>query len=79
MKMPVSMELRQGKYLNNIIEQLHLAVKRITNPMLGFKSFWNAQKLIAGIETMPMVKKGQVDCPTGRLASPADQFYSLAF
>jgi transposase-like protein len=45
----VDIELRQSKYLNNIIEQDHRAVKRITNPMLGFKSFWNAQKLIAGI------------------------------
>jgi transposase-like protein len=54
-------------------------VKRITNPMMGFKSFWSAQKLIAGIETMHMVKKGQLDCPTGRLASTAEQFYSLAF
>ena len=75
----VDIELRQSKYLNNTIEQDHRAVKRITNPMLGFKSFWSAQKLIAGIETMHMVKKGQLDCPTGRFASAADQFYSLAF
>ena len=75
----VDIELRQSKYLNNITEQDHRAVKRITNPMLGFKSFWSAQKLIAGIETMHMVKKGQLDCPTGRFASAADQFYSLAF
>jgi transposase-like protein len=72
-------ELRQSKYLNNIVEQDHRAVKRITDPMLGFKSFWSAQKLISGIETMHMVKKGQLHCPTGRLASSADQFYSLAF
>jgi hypothetical protein len=38
-------------------------VKRITNPMLGFKSYCAAQKLIAGIETMHMVKKGQLDIP----------------
>jgi transposase-like protein len=59
----VDIELRQSKYLNNIIEQDHRAVKRITNPMMGFKSFWSAQKLIAGIETMHLVKKGQLDCP----------------
>jgi transposase-like protein len=35
----VDIELHQSKYLNNIIEQDHRAVKRITNPMLGFKSF----------------------------------------
>ena len=35
----LDIELRQSKYLNNIVEQDHRAVKRITNPMLGFKSF----------------------------------------
>jgi transposase-like protein len=29
----------QIKYLNNIIEQDHRAVKRMTRPMLNFKSF----------------------------------------
>jgi transposase-like protein len=67
-------ELRQSKYLNNIVEQDHRAVKRITNPMLGFNSFWSAQKLIAGIETMHMVKKGQLHCPDGNTMSAADQF-----
>jgi len=31
--------IRQIKYLNNIVEQDHRAVKRVTRPMLGFKSF----------------------------------------
>jgi len=75
----LDIELRQSKYLNNIIEQDHRAVKRITNPMLGFKSFWTAQKLIAGIETMHMIRKRQLRCPKGRSTSAADQFYSLAF
>jgi transposase-like protein len=75
----VDVELRQSKYLNNLVEQDHRAVKRITNPMMGFKSFWSAQRLIAGIETMHMVKKGPLHCPNGRIASAADQFYSLAF
>ena len=38
-----------------------------------------AQKLIAGIETMHMVKKGQLHCPGGQAMSAAEQFYSLAF
>jgi transposase-like protein len=75
----VDIELRQSKYLNNSIEQAHQAVKRITNPMLGFESFWSAQKRIAGIETRHMVKKGQLYCPNGQSMSTADQFYSLAF
>jgi putative transposase len=75
----LDIELRQCKYLNNIVEQDHRAVKRITDPMLGFKSFWSAQKLIAGIETMHMVKKGQLQRSKVQSMSAAQQFYSLAF
>jgi transposase-like protein len=75
----LDIELRQSKYLNNMVEQDHRAVKRIIAPMLGFKSFWSAQKLIAGIETMHMVKKGQLHCPNAQPMSAAEQFYSLAF
>ena len=35
--------IRQVKYLNNMVEQDHRGVKRITRPMLGFKSFEAAQ------------------------------------
>src|SRR5215831_18725061 len=35
--------IRQVKYLNNIVEQDHRAIKRVTRPMLGFKSFAAAQ------------------------------------
>ena len=46
--------------------------------MLGFKDFDCARRLIAGIETMHMIKKGQLDAPEGQALSAADQFYSLA-
>ena len=71
-------ELRQSKYLNNVVEQDHRAIKRRTRPMMGFKSFNSARKLIAGIETMHMIKKGQLGCSTGLAVSDADRFYSLA-
>jgi putative transposase len=64
--------------LNNIVEQDHRAIKRITRPMLGFKSFWSVRIIIAGIEMMHMIRKGQLDCPAGSTLSAADQFYSLA-
>jgi len=38
----VDILMRQIKFLNNIVEQDHRAIKRITCPMLGFKSFWSA-------------------------------------
>ena len=75
----LSLELRQSKYLNNIVEQDHRAVKRITRPMLGFKTFHCARILIAGIETMHMIRKGQLRRVKDRVSSPAEQFYSLAF
>lgn len=75
----VDIELRKSKYLNNIVEQDHRAVKRVTRPMLGFKSFWSARIIIAGIETMHLIKKGQLDCPCCQPASAAQQFYSLSF
>jgi transposase, IS6 family len=53
--------LRQQKYLNNIIEQDHRFIKKIIKPMLGFKSFKTAEKTIAGIEVMHMIRKGQVE------------------
>jgi transposase-like protein len=56
--------IRHSKYLTNIVEQDHRAVKRITPPMLGFKSFWAARCTIAGMEVMHAIRKGQL-APTG--------------
>ena len=55
-------EIRQIKYLNNIVEQDHWAIKRVVRPMLGFKSFDSAETTIAGIELHHMLKKGQKKC-----------------
>jgi transposase-like protein len=41
-------EIRQVKYLNNIFEQDHRAIKRMVRAMLGFKAFWSAAITIAG-------------------------------
>jgi len=74
----VDILMRQNKHLNNIVEQDHRAVKRITRPMLGFKSLWSARIVIAGIEVMHMIRKGQLDCPGSQTMSAANQFCSLA-
>jgi IS6 family transposase len=60
-ELPQEILIRQVKYLNNIIDQDHQFIKKRTNPMLGFKSFVTAKKTIQGIETMHMIKKGQVE------------------
>ena len=72
-------EMRQSKYLNNIVEQDHRGVRRITRPMLGFKTFHCARILIAGIETMHMVRMGQLGNNKDKDSSAANQFYLLAF
>jgi putative transposase len=70
--------IRKIKYLNNIVEQDHRAVKRVTRPMLGFKSFDAAQSTIAGIEMMHMLRKGQLEDTIEMGLTAAEQFYSLA-
>ncbi len=71
--------IRQVKYLNNILEQDHRAVKRVTRPMLGFKSFDAAQSTLVGIELMHMLKKKQLLVEAGDEGlTAAEQFYALA-
>ena len=71
--------IRQVKYLNNIVEQDHRAVKRVTRPTLGFKSFDAAQDPLVGIELMHMIKKGQMVVKAGDEGlTAAEQFYALA-
>jgi transposase, IS6 family len=58
--MPEATELRQVKYLNNLIEQDHRFIKRRTNPGIGFGSFNIARRTIQGYEAMNMIRKGQI-------------------
>jgi len=55
-----AIEICQVKYLNNVVEQDHRFIKKITNPMMGFKAFHSARATIAGIETAHMIRKGQL-------------------
>ncbi len=58
--LPESCELRPVKYLNNILEQDHRAIKRLVNPGLGFKSFNTARRTLKGYEAMNIIRKGQI-------------------
>jgi len=71
-------EIRQCKYLNNVVEQDHRNIKRITNAMLGFKNFVCAQAILTGIELIAMLKKGQQRYSVQSNATAADEFYALA-
>ncbi|HDR7647880.1 TPA: IS6 family transposase [Bacillus mycoides] len=57
-KMPLGIQLRQVKYLNNIVEQDHRFVKKRVRSMLGLKSFRTDTSIISGIEAKRMVKEG---------------------
>ncbi|MFM0268160.1 IS6 family transposase [Paraburkholderia sediminicola] len=70
-------KIRQVKYLNNVVEQDHRAIKRITHPMLGFKDFRCARITLSGIEVMHMIRKGQMKTENGTQPSAAEQFYSM--
>jgi putative transposase len=59
-----------------MVEQDHRGIKRITKPMLGFKSFVCAAATLAGIELYHMIRKGQ-NALQGTLTS-WKQFYALA-
>ena len=71
--------IRKITYLHNIVEQDHRGVKRVTRPMLGFKSFDAAQGTLVGIELMHMIKKKQLMVEAGDEGrTAAEQFYALA-
>ncbi|MBF0311953.1 MAG: IS6 family transposase [Oligoflexia bacterium] len=74
-----NIEIRECKYLNNIVEQDHRFIKKIIRPMLGFKNFNYARITLAGIEIVRMIKKGQLCLENSANLTVAEQFYSLAF
>src|ERR1700730_11484416 len=53
-------ELRQSKYLNNLVEQDHRFIKRLVKPGMGFFSFETAWRTLQGYEAMHMLRKGQM-------------------
>jgi putative transposase len=72
----IQMTVRQIKYLNNIVEQDHRFVKKITNAMRGFKAFHSAEATLAGIELHHMLRKKQHHQSNNMTVF--EQFYGLA-
>ena len=58
--LPEQVELRQVKYLNNLIEQDHRFIKRLVKPGLAFFSVETAGRTLQGYEVMNMIRKGQM-------------------
>ncbi|NQY44026.1 MAG: IS6 family transposase [Legionellales bacterium] len=68
-------KIRRVKYLNNIVEQDHRNIKRRIAITTGFKEFESAQRTIAGIEIVNIIRKGQIENPK---ATTFKTFCSLA-
>src|SRR5258707_9130274 len=58
--MPDACELRQSKYLNNLVEQDHRFIKRLVKLRMGFFSSETAWRTLQGYEAMNMLRKGQI-------------------
>ena len=72
----LQIKVRQVKYLNNIVEQDHRFIKKVTKPMKGFKAFYSAKATLDGIELHHMLRKRQ-HMKAGN--QPIfEQFYGLA-
>lgn len=68
-------KILQVKYPKNIVEQDHRFIKKLTRPMMGFKSFRSASATLQGIEIAHMICKRQF----GRIDQSAfQQFAALA-
>jgi transposase-like protein len=57
-------KIRSCKYLNNIVEQDHRRIKSRVQPMLGFKKFYNARRVLIGVELRQKLSKGQYRVPS---------------
>jgi transposase-like protein len=67
------------KYLNNVIEQDHRAIRRRWRAMQCFRSFHTAERMIEGIEAAHMMRKGQVKRLDGRDSAGQAKFVASLF
>jgi IS6 family transposase len=59
--LPIDCKLRRVKYLNNVIEQDHRAIRRRWRAMQCFRSLRTAERTLEGVVSMNMLRKGQVN------------------
>ena len=77
--LPLDCCLRRTKYLTNIVEQDHRAIRRRWRAMQCFRSFDTAERTLSGVEAMWMMWKGQVKRLDGRDALGQAKFVSSLF
>jgi putative transposase len=72
-----SVQIRNCPYLNNVVEQDHRRVKARVAPMLGFKCFFNARRVVAGLELVQKIIKRQFDVPESSGNDPFAVWYNV--
>jgi transposase-like protein len=77
--LPFDCKLRRVKYLNNVIEQDHRAIRRRWRAMQCFRTFHTAERTIEGIEAAHMMAKGQVKRLDGKDAAGQAKFVASLF
>jgi transposase-like protein len=77
--LPVDCKLRRVKYLNNVIEQDHRAIRRRWRAMQCFRSFHTAERMIEGVEAAHMMRKGQIKRLDGRDSAGQAKFVARLF
>ena len=77
--LPKDRTLRRVKYLNNVIEQDHSFIKKKVRASLCFKSFHTAERTLEGIESVNMMRKGQVKRLAGSDAIGQAKFVASLF
>jgi IS6 family transposase len=76
---PKDCKLRRVKYLNNVIKQDHRFIKKKVRASQCFKRFHTAERTLEGIETMNMIRKGQVKRLAGSDAQGQAKFVASLF
>jgi len=77
--LPPDCKLRRVKYLNNVIEQDHRAIRKRWRAAQCFRSFYTAERTLEGIESMHMMRKGQVKKLDGKDAVGQAKFVASIF
>ena len=77
--LPFDCKLRRVKYLNNVIEQDHRVIRRRWRAAQCFRSFNTAERTLEGIESLHMMRKGQVKRLGGRDAAGQAKFVESLF
>jgi transposase, IS6 family len=77
--LPHDCKLRRVKYLNNIVEQDHRFIKKKVRVAQCFKSFHTAERTLEGIESINMMRKGQVKRLSGNDAMGQAEFVLSLF